>query len=193
MKTRKRASAWDFLDSGINPLAPKLGDIRSFTRDASWGVDIPWRDILRYVEQQEKDGLDLNPDFQRGHVWTAEQQIAFVEFKLRGGRTGGELFFNSPGWPGPCVPGQYVIVDGKQRLHAVCCFMAGDIPAFGYKIHQFLDRDRMRFILSFRWNVNSLETRREVLTWYLEFNAGGTPHAPEELDRVRALLEQEAA
>ena len=32
-------------------------------------------------------GLQFNPDFQRGHVWTEGQQIAFMEFLLKGGKT----------------------------------------------------------------------------------------------------------
>jgi len=31
-------------------------------------------------------GLNLDPDFQRAHVWTEDKQIAFVEFCLRGGQ-----------------------------------------------------------------------------------------------------------
>ena len=29
---------------------------------------------------REEMGLELNPDFQRGHVWTEQQQIAFLEY-----------------------------------------------------------------------------------------------------------------
>ena len=35
-----------------------------------------------------EEGLQLNPDFQRGHVWTEDQQVKFLEFILRGGKTG---------------------------------------------------------------------------------------------------------
>ena len=39
--------------------------------------------------------------------------------------------------------------------------------------------------------VNDLQTREEVLQWYLELNSAGTPHSKEELDRVKALLARE--
>lgn len=39
-----------------------------------------------------------------------------------------------------------------------------------------------------RINVNDLKTRDEVLQWYIDINAGGTPHTKEEIERVRAML-----
>jgi hypothetical protein len=36
-------------------------------------------------------------------------------------------------------------------------------------------------------HVNDLKSKKEVLTWYIEMNAGGTPHSKEEIDRVTAL------
>ena len=37
-------------------------------------------------------------------------------------------------------------------------------------------------------NVNDLKTEREVLQWYVDMNAGGTPHTTEEIDRVKKLI-----
>ncbi len=42
-----------------------------------------------------------------------------------------------------------------------------------------------------RLNVNSLKTKREVLTWYIQMNAGGTPHSNDEIAKVQKLLEKE--
>lgn len=38
-------------------------------------------------------------------------------------------------------------------------------------------------------NVNDLKTEREVLQWYIDMNAGGTPHTMEEIDRVKKLID----
>lgn len=53
------------------------------------------RVIMNYIEE---DGLILNPDFQRGHVWTEDQQIAYVEFKLKKGKDPSPILFNHPAW-----------------------------------------------------------------------------------------------
>jgi len=41
-------------------------------------------------------------------------------------------------------------------------------------------------------NVNDLQTRAEVLQWYIDFNSGGVVHTAEEIARVKALLEKES-
>jgi len=37
----------------------------------------------------------------------------------------------------------------------------------------------------------SWKTRAEVLTWYLQINAGGVVHSDEEIERVKELLKEE--
>lgn len=180
--------------SGIDPQHPRINDVSKFVPEPSWCVDVSLKDLERFVTSHldPANGLDLEPDFQRAHVWTEAQQIAFMEFFIRGGRTGRDLYFNSPGWPAQAPRGTYVIVDGKQRLQAARRFMRSEIPVFGYYLRQFEDRDRLRYHLSFKWHINSLATRAEVLTWYLQFNSAGTPHTQDELERVRRLLDAES-
>lgn len=135
--------------------------------------------------------LDLNPDFQRGHVWTREQQSAYVEYILRGGMSGRELYFNCVGWQGN-YKGPFVIVDGKQRLEAVRKFLRNEIPICGGYYYKDIE-GKLPTTAQFIICVNSLPTRDKVLKWYLEMNSGGTPHTPEELARVKTLLEKEKA
>lgn len=39
-------------------------------------------------------------------------------------------------------------------------------------------------------NVNDLKTEREVLQWYVDMNAGGTPHTSDEIERVRKMTQE---
>ncbi|WP_196247266.1 hypothetical protein [Stutzerimonas decontaminans] len=52
---------------------------------AKWQADYRWFDLERSLARLAIDygGLDLCPDFQRGHVWSAEQQRHFIENCLR--------------------------------------------------------------------------------------------------------------
>jgi hypothetical protein len=84
-----------------------------------------------------------------------------------------------------------VLVDGKQRLTAVRGFLANTVAIFnGIYFRDFTDVLRASGA-SFKFHVNDLPTRAEVLRWYLEMNSGGTPHTTSELLRVRELLEGE--
>ena len=169
----------------------KLTDIPQFTRCPGYRISVEWGLLTHAINRYLADGLDMDPDFQRGHVWTSEQQTAYVEYALRGGVSGREVYFNCPGWTAGRRRG-FVLVDGKQRLTAVQGFLEDRVRAFGLLYSEFEDRlsgiDPCFFI-----NVNDLPTRSQVLRWYLEMNTGGVVHTPEEIARVEALLKKEGA
>jgi len=171
----------------------RFRDIPQFPHSC-YRCDVGWDFLEDHIASQqdktnETASLDLNPDFQRAHVWTPQQQTAYVEYILSGGTSGKELYFNCAGWMRDWR-GPYVIVDGKQRIEAARAFMRGEIPAFGYYRPDYTDSPNL-LVARFSWNIAAVETRAEVLRWYLNFNSGGTQHTAEELARVRALLEQE--
>lgn len=171
----------------------KWSDIPQFP-SARWTVDVPWTHIDGNLETLRGGGeLRLDPDYQRAHVWTPEQQVAYVEFQLMGGEISRSLIFNAPCWNDRMTAPEetYVeLLDGKQRLEAVRAFVRGDIAAFGQRFDEFEGRFPL-MEKRFRFQVCCLETREEVLQLYLKINAGGTPHSQQELDRVRKLLEEE--
>ena len=166
-------------------------EIPQFTSIGSYAVDYPLDYLVQWIDRSiEESHLDMNPAFQRSHVWTEDQQRAFIEFLLRGGRTGRDLFFNCPDWVRPVQKGDYnafVCVDGLQRITAIQRFINNELPVFGSYYQEFTDR--VPTLLSMRVHINDLKTEREVIQWYLEMNSGGTPHSPEELSRVRLMLD----
>lgn len=169
---------------------PRFRDIKTFPQ-CPYRCDVSWNMIEFHIEHDLESGfLDLNPDFQRAHVWTPEQQISYVEYILRGGASGKELYFNCPDYSKGSTEGPYVIVDGKQRLEAVRRFMRGEILAFGHLRTEYSDSPDM-LVARFSWNIAGLRTRAEVLEWYLNFNSGGTIHTKAELEKVRQLLDFE--
>ena len=170
-----------------------FNDIPRFTKSGSYHVDIPLNFLERYIKEMQEDmNLQLTPVFQRGHVWTKEQQIAYIEFFLRGGKTSRTVYFNCPSWQRVKSNTQYndfVCVDGLQRLTALLGFLHNEIPAFGSYYEEFTDKPNI-LDHSLSVNINDLQTEEEVLTWYIEMNTGGTPHTKEEIDRVKKILEE---
>lgn len=177
----------------------KFADIPQFTNVGQYEVNMP----LMFLEEKIKDwetspemGLQLNPDFQRGHVWTTEQQIAFVEYFLKGGTSGRVVYFNKPNW-GHFNPikgyNDFVCVDGLQRITALRRFLNAEISIFGYLVTEFEDRLRMlRAGDNLRLNINNLKSKKEVLQWYLEMNTGGTIHTDDEIEKVKELIKKES-
>ncbi|MDU4051136.1 MAG: DUF262 domain-containing protein [Clostridium perfringens] len=176
----------------------KLQDIPKLIPEGDYEIAIG----LKYLESTLKDyeedyGLELNPDFQRGHVWSEEQQIAYVEFFLKGGKTAKTIYFSCPyfknGTYEEYLSGKYdypmVCVDGLQRLTALRKFLNNELKIFGHYLNEYEDKDIfLRRINSLRFNINDLPKKKDVLKWYLEMNTGGTPHSKEEINRVTNML-----
>lgn len=173
----------------------RFSDIKPFTKDGDYEVNIGLKYLESTLSEYEKDyGLELNPDFQRGAVWTEEQQIAYIEFFLKGGKTARVIYFNCPSFSRNIRENDnaMVCVDGLQRLTALRKFINNELKVFGAYLNEYEDKDVMlRRIGNLRFNVNNLQTRKEVLQWYLDFNSCGTVHSQEEIDRVKKLLEEE--
>jgi hypothetical protein len=169
---------------------PKFQDIPKFYK-CNYVVDCSWNFLERQLESyREYYGLDLDPPYQRGHVWSMEQRIAYVEYILADGPSSRELKFNCPGFDTKVKAGPMELVDGKQRLTSVLMFMNNELPAYGHLLKEYEDKPSWH-AQSFKVHVNNLSTRKEVLIWYLQLNAGGVVHTKEEIDKVRNMLNEE--
>lgn len=148
--------------------------------------------FVGYVKRIKKEvddyNLQLNPDFQRGHVWTEEQQIAYIEFFLKGGKSGRDFYFN-------LNREEYVCVDGLQRTIALTRFVNNEIKVFGqyfdeFEFDKFLVEYQTRDEFSVNIYRNNLNSKKEVLEWYVDMNTGGTPHTEEEIERVQKMISE---
>lgn len=167
----------------------KFKDLHRFTRCHDNGEQVQLHRIKKYIDYHIADyDLQLCPDFQRGNVWTTKQQIAYIEFILQGGQTGRTFYFNdSIKLNYKNTYREYVCVDGLQRLTSILKFVNDEIPAFDYYYSEFEDKADVWFI----WIVNDLQTKKEVLQWYVEMNTGGTIHSIEEIERIKKMIEKE--
>lgn len=166
---------------------------------ARYEVDTHFHFVERLLETLDKDygGLELEPDYQRGHVWSQEQQVHFIENVMRGAvaTSGLTIQFNSPNFeqrdvsPERDLPDGIQCVDGLQRLTAVRRFMAGELRPFGLSLDDLrgTEYDPTRMTFRLRIAIFNFEHKVELLDHYLALNAGGTPHAESEIARVRAM------
>ncbi|MFW5962442.1 MAG: DUF262 domain-containing protein [bacterium] len=165
----------------------RFKDIPQFISNGRYSINVPINALRQTLDSYIKEyGLELNPDFQRGHVWTEEQQIAFVEYVLSGGRSGREIYLNHTRWS-TGEDGWFVLVDGLQRITALLRFLNDEIKAFGSYYSEYTDFLRHHVDLIF--SINELGTKKEVLEWYIQMNRGGTVHSDEEIQKVRRMIE----
>lgn len=172
----------------------KISQIEMMSPVPQTRIEVQWKYLKwQFETYSEKYNLQLEPDFQRGHIWTEKQQSSFIEYCLKGGSYQRDILLNHPGW-GDNFLGECVLVDGLQRLTAIIKFIDNDLEVFnGVRL---LDFDKPREILSQQSIfvcINKLKTRKDVLKWYIDLNTGGVVHSEDEIERVKLLLSQENA
>lgn len=170
---------------------------------ATYTVDVLLNMLEGWLQDQERvmssmgGAVELSPDFQRGHVWTPEQRVRYMESFIRemAPRT---IMFNCPGWTqdskGGDIPSHtFQCIDGLQRLTTLRMFMAGQVTVFDGLTVKDLENTPfdMAPSKSIQVSVYEFKWRHDLLEFYLLLNGGGTVHPQSELDRVRAL--QQAA
>lgn len=156
----------------------------------------PYNVPLNYIEDtlsHRPERFDLTPEFQRGHVWTISQQEAFMGHLLTGGHVA-PILWSIIGDPDT---GTQVLLDGLQRLTAIRLWLAGHVDAVLFdgtrvnvsQITGGLGRVSVLFA-SVRLANDDRTCWRETMRLYVRLNSGGTVHSEEEMQRVKALIEE---
>ena len=168
-----------------------INEIQSLIPPCHYSVHVGLLSTPRHLELFN---VDLNPDYQRGHVWTPEQQSKFVGAMIEDHEQINPIILNDVD---RVTLNKTEVVDGKQRITAILAWIEGEINALcpcGDEVsHDSLDKIEKRALgmaTTIQWRVVRLD-RKGVLDYYLRLNSGGTVHTQEELNRVRGMLEEE--
>ena len=165
---------------------------------SNYTVDVDFKDLRDHFDRYAKSygSFEYCPDFQRGHVWTEEQKIKYVEAYIRGclGDTQKTIILNCPDFRDDvsedCDLSGFCIVDGLQRVTAMLDFIDGKFKVFDF--FTMSDFDRTRFSLvhqGFKISVFSFQKKSDLLKYYLAINSGGVVHSDDEINRVKGMLE----
>lgn len=145
---------------------------------------------LQSLVAQVFQGLEDAPDFQRGYVWTDEDQQRYLDTLMHGRDLGRFILVERK------YPLQTLVLDGKQRLNCLRLFYTSELAWRGVYWHELSRKDRIQAterLVQVATLKEDSYTRAELLRVFLEVNAGGVPQSPEHLAHVQALLEQEEA
>lgn len=167
-----------------------------FQQAVTWGADWTVETIL---SQLRKGNIDLNPSFQRRNAWFDDRKSKFIESLMLGLPIPEIVLAESK-----TNKGQYIVIDGKQRLLTIRQFCADkkDKPfepfrLKGLKIHtelngkKYSDLTERGELTSFR-RIFDNQTLRTIIiknwpnenylyTVFLRINTGSVQLSPQEL------------
>jgi len=138
-------------------------------------------------------GLDLDPEYQRGNVWTMPQKVALVESVFKNIDIGKFTIIKRPWGSNPDKPEHpsgklYEMLDGKQRVTALHEFYCGRFKYKGMYFYELHPRDRDHFK---HYPVSYAEanpmTNEQKYRYFLKLNTTGTPVDTAHLRKVREL------
>lgn len=146
---------------------------------------------------EDYGSFEYCPDFQRGHVWTRDKQIAFIEAIAKNSISKSLLTItlNCPDFEDDREKGDlsgFCIIDGLQRVTAIQEFVEGKFKVFGDTVG-YGDFDYSSFSykrISIRVQVFTFKWKKDLLKYYIAINSGGVVHADTEIERVKKLLEE---
>jgi hypothetical protein len=133
-------------------------------------------------------GVDFDVDYQRDHVWTLDDKIALIDSIFNNVDIGKFVFVERPMG---CDRKLLEIIDGKQRLTAICEFVEGRFQYNGYYYDELSFSDKNK-INSHGISYGYLEnpSRRAIFETFIKLNTAGRPMKNEDIDKVKKLLDE---
>lgn len=134
-------------------------------------------------------GVNFEPEYQRGYVWTLEDKIALIDSIFSNVEIGKFAFVENDNQKYAETKLTYEILDGKQRLSTLCEFYEGRFTYNGYTYRELSDNDR-RHIKNYPVSVAELEhaTERQILLYFIKLNTHGRAMDMNHLNKVKEML-----
>lgn len=150
---------------------------------------------LQYMYEDYLNGdLNLEPEYQRGLVWTLKQKQAYImALFLEKVYISPTIVLNPDKYEDGT--GRYEILDGKQRVTTAFDFINNKFPLEnGYYFrdlskhdHAFFLRQDVRYTRIEKWSNEDL-TLNEKIELFLEINELGTKMSDEHIEKVKELI-----
>ena len=152
------------------------------------------RDAISLINKMfDEHGIDLDPDYQRGNVWSDIQKENLIDSIFKNIDIGKFTVIKRPWGSNPNKPQTqvlYEMLDGKQRLTALWEFYCGRFKYKGKYFYELHWRDQNHFE-HYRISYAECEplTKEQKLRYFLKLNTTGTPISNKHINRVRELWE----
>jgi hypothetical protein len=144
-------------------------------------------DSLLYMVYGSYAGVDFDGEYQREHVWTLEDKEALIDSIFNNVDIGKFLFAQRR----ESHPGKYYeVIDGKQRLTALCEFFEDRFTYRGYYFSELSFTDKQKFRshgVAYGYLENP--TLENIYKSFIKMNTCGKPMDHKHIDKVKKLLE----
>ena len=131
-------------------------------------------------------GMDFDVEYQREHVWEIEDKVALIDSIYNNIDIGKFVFIQLH----ESTDGKYYqVLDGKQRLTALCEFYEDRFPYKGVYYSQMCHRDKHTF-RNHNITYGFLEnpSKRAIYESFVKLNTCGKPMDHKHIDKVKELI-----
>ena len=133
-------------------------------------------------------GVDFDSEYQRDHVWKLEDKIALLDSIFNNIDIGKFLFVQLSEY----TPGKYYqVVDGKQRLTALCEFYEDRFQYNGYYYSQLSFMDKYKITNHpITYGILENPSKRGIYETFIKMNTCGKPMDVKHINNVKKLLNE---
>jgi hypothetical protein len=181
-----------WFEAGVYRTSDEVATIDRLEEDRDIFFNYMQRDMMSLLSMMSnKHGIDLDPEYQRGNVWSLEQKVNLVDSIFKNVDIGKFAIIKRP-WGDnpnkPLTPKLYEMLDGKQRLTAIWEYYCGRFKYKGKYFYELHPRDQSHFK---HYTISYAETKpltkEQTYRYFLKLNTTGTPVDPEHIAKVRKM------
>lgn len=179
-------------DTGIHRSLEEQESIERLEEDQDVHFNYQQRDLISLINMMLRDyGIDLEPEYQRGNVWSKKQKYDLIDSVFRNVDIGKFAVIKRPWGDNPNVPATpklYEMLDGKQRLTALFEYYTGRFKYRGLHYYELCHRDKGHFKhYSVSYAESAPLTKEQKYRYFLKLNTTGTPVDINHIKKVREL------
>lgn len=172
----------------IHPQNRKLNETH-FAKGQDIRLSFYNKTIESLIHTYHSFGIDMDPEYQRGYVWTEADKQYLLESVFANADIGKFVLANRSEWK-PGLP-MYEIVDGKQRLITLVDFFEGRLSYQGYFFEDIGPKDRNAFLNHLISYAEIKDASHEdILRYFLFLNRGGKQMDVKHLEKVEQALKK---
>lgn len=188
----EKAHYLPWFEAGVYRTSDEIAAIDRLEEDRDIFFNYMQRDMMSLLSMMSnKYGIDLDPEYQRGNVWSLEQKVNLVDSIFKNVDIGKFAVIKRP-WGNnpskPLTPKLYEMLDGKQRLTAIWEYYCGRFKYKGKYFYELHPRDQSHFK---HYTISYAETepltKEQTYRYFLKLNTTGTPVDSEHIAKVRKL------